>query len=131
MKYLSECEENCLKFLLNRKDNVGFGNDDEVFLEDIRGENFTFAHFQTLEKEGYIIGNIFTDSIYYFLTSKAIDYFPEKTKYIEKNRKEKRVVTRRYWLDKIIPFLALLVSAIALLNSIFKWWQVWRCWIIQ
>lgn len=124
MKYLSECEENCLKFLLSRENNVGFGNDDEVCLEDICGENFTFAHFQTLEKEGYIIGNIFTDTIYYYLTSKAIDYFPEKTKYIEKNRKEKRVVTRRYWLDKIIPFLALLVSVMALLNSIFKWWQV-------
>ena len=69
---------------MNREDNIGFGNDDEVFLEDIRGENFTFAHFQTLEKEGYIIGNIFPDSIYYFLTSKAIDYFSEKTKYIER-----------------------------------------------
>lgn len=124
MKYLSECEESCLKFLLNRKDNVGFGNDDEVCLEDIYGENFTFAHFQTLEKEGYIVGNIYTDTIYYYLTSKAIDYFPEKKKHIEIDCKEKRVVTRRYWLDKIIPFLALLVSAIALLNSIFKWWQV-------
>ena len=67
---------------------------------------------------------IFTDTIYYYLTSKAIDYFPEKTRHIEINRKEKGVVTRRYWLDKIIPFLALLVSAMALLNSIFKWWQV-------
>jgi hypothetical protein len=124
VKYLSECEENCLQFLLNRKDNIGFGNDDEVSLEDISGENFTFAHFQTLEKEGYIIGNIFTDTIYYYLTSKAIDYFPEKNKRIEMERKEKSVVTRRYWLDKIIPFLALLVSVIALLNSIFKWWQV-------
>ncbi len=124
MKFLSECEENCLKFLLNRKDNVGFGNDDEVCLDDIRGCNFTFAHFQTLEKEGYIIGKIFTDTIYYYLTSKAIDYFPEKTRHIEINCKEKGVVTRRYWLDKIIPFLALLVSAMALLNSIFKWWQV-------
>ena len=124
MKYLSECEENCLQFLLNRKDNIGFGNDDEVCLEDIRGENFTFAHFQTLEKEGYIVGSIFTDTIYYYLTSKAIDYFPEKIKHIEMYSKEKRVVTTRYWLDKIIPFLALLVSAIALLNSIFKWWQV-------
>ena len=124
VKFLSECEENCLKFLLNRKDNIGFGNDDEVCLDDIRGCNFTFAHFQTLEKEGYIIGEIFTDTIYYYLTSKAIDYFPEKTRHIEINRKEKGVVTRRYWLDKIIPFLALLVSAIALLNSIFKWWQV-------
>ena len=124
VKFLSECEENCLKFLLNRKDNIGFGNDDEVCLDDIRGCNFTFAHFQTLEKEGYIIGKIFTDTIYYYLTSKAIDYFPEKTRHIETNRKEKGVVTRRYWLDKIIPFLALLVSAMALLNSIFKWWQV-------
>ncbi len=124
MKYLSECEENCLKFLLNRKDNVGFGNDDEVCLEDISCENFTFAHFQTLEKEGYIVGSIFTDTIYYYLTSKAVDYFPEKTKHVEMDRKEKRVITRRYWLDKIIPFLALLISAIALLNSIFKWWQV-------
>ena len=124
VKFLSECEENCLKFLLNRKDNIGFGNDDEVCLDDIRGCNFTFAHFQTLEKEGYIIGKIFTDTIYYYLTSKAIDYFPEKTRHIEINRKEKGVVTRRYWLDKIIPFLALLVSAMALLNSIFKWWQV-------
>lgn len=115
MKFLSECEENCLKFLLNRKDNVGFGNDDEVCLDDIRGCNFTFAHFQTLEKEGYIIGKIFTDTIYYYLTSKAIDYFPEKTRHIEINRKEKGVVTRRYWLDKIIPFLALLVSATPLL----------------
>ena len=43
---------------------------------------------------------------------------------IELIRKEKRVITIRYWLDKIIPFLALLVSVIALLNSIFKWWQV-------
>ena len=124
VKFLSECEENCLKFLLNRKDNIGFGNDDEVCLDDIRGCNFTFAHFQTLEKEGYIIGKIFTDTIYYYLTSKAIDYFPEKTRHIEINRKEKGVVTRRYWLDKIIPFLALLVSVVALLNSIFKWWQV-------
>lgn len=124
MKYLSECEENCLKFLLNRKDNVGFGNDDEVYLEDIHDENFTFAHFQTLQKEGYIVGSIFPDTIYYYLTSKAIDYFSEKTKHIEMEHKEKRVVTRRYWLDKIIPFLALLVSAIALLNSMFKWWQV-------
>lgn len=124
MKYLSECEENCLKFLLNREDNVGYGNDDEVCLEDISCENFTFAHFQTLEKEGYIVGSIFTDTIYYYLTSKAVDYFPEKTKHVEMDRKEKRVITRRYWLDKIIPFLALLISAIALLNSIFKWWQV-------
>jgi hypothetical protein len=124
MKYLSECEENCLKFLLNRKDNVGFGNDDEVCLKDIYGENFTFAHFETLKKEGYIVGSIFTDTIYYYLTSKAIDYFSEKTKHIELIRKEKRVITIRYWLDKIIPFLALLVSVIALLNSIFKWWQV-------
>ena len=124
MKYLSECEENCLQFLLNRKDNIGFGNDDEVCLEDIRSQNFTFAHFQTLEKEGYIVGSIFTDTIYYYLTSKAVDYFPEKTKHIELIRKEKRVITIRYWLDKIIPFLALLVSAMALLNSIFKWWQV-------
>ena len=124
VKFLSECEENCLIFLLNRKDNIGFGNDDEVCLDDIRGCNFTFAHFQTLEKEGYIIGKIFTDTIYYYLTSKAIDYFPEKTRHIEINRKEKGVVTRRYWLDKIIPFLALLVSVVALLNSIFKWWQV-------
>ena len=124
MKFLSESEENCLQFLLNRKDNVGFGNDDEVSIDDIKGEEFTFAHFQTLEKEGYIVGSIFTDTIYYYLTSKAIDYFSEKTKHIEINRKEKGVVTRRYWLDKIIPFLALLVSVIALLNSIFKWWQV-------
>ena len=124
MKYLSECEENCLQFLLNRKDNIGFGNDDEVCLEDIRSQNFTFAHFQTLEKEGYIVGSMFTDTIYYYLTSKAVDYFPEKTKHIEMDRKEKRVATRRYWLDKIIPFLALLISAIALLNSIFKWWHV-------
>lgn len=124
VKFLSECEENCLKFLLNREDNIGFGNDDEVCLDDIRDCDFTFAHFQTLEKEGYIVGEIFTDTIYYYLTSKAIDYFPEKTKHIEINRKEKGVVTRRYWLDKIIPFLALLVSVMALLNSMFKWWQV-------
>jgi len=77
-----------------------------------------------ISKEGYIVGSIFTDTIYYYLTSKAIDYFSEKTKHIELIRKEKRVITIRYWLDKIIPFLALLVSVIALLNSIFKWWQV-------
>lgn len=123
MKYLSECEENCLKFLLNRKDNVGFGNDDEVSIDDISGEQFAFAHFQTLEKEGYLIGSIFTDAIYYYLTSKAVDYFPEKKKSIEAANKEKNIVTRRYWLDKVIPFVALLISAIALLNSIFKWWQ--------
>lgn len=123
MKFLSESEENCLQFLLNRKDNVGFGNDDEVFIDDIKGEEFTFAHFQTLEKEGYLVGNIYTDTIYYYLTSKAIDYFDEKQKTIEATNNEKKVVTRRYWLDKVIPFAALLVSAIALLNSIFKWWQ--------
>ena len=75
MKFLSESEENCLQFLLNRKDNVGFGNDDEVSIDDIKGEEFTFAHFQTLEKEGFLIGSIFTDTIYYYLTSKAVDYF--------------------------------------------------------
>lgn len=123
MKFLSESEENCLQFLLNRKDNVGFGNDDEISIEDISGEKFTFAHFQTLEKEGFIIGSIFTDTIYYYLTSKAVDYFSEKKKSIEVDKKEKGIVTRRYWLDKVIPFAALLVSAIALLNSIFKWWQ--------
>lgn len=123
MKFLSEGEENCLQFLLNRKDNVGFGNDDEISIEDISGEKFTFAHFQTLEKEGFIIGSIFTDTIYYYLTSKAVDYFSEKKKSIEVDKKEKSIVTRRYWLDKVIPFAALLVSVIALLNSIFKWWQ--------
>lgn len=123
MKFLSECEENCLQFLLNRKDNVGFGNDDEISIEDISGEKFTFAHFQTLEKEGFIIGSIFTDTIYYYLTSKAVDYFSEKKKSVEVDKKEKSIVTRRYWLDKVIPFAALLVSVIALLNSIFKWWQ--------
>ena len=45
MKFLSESEENCLQFLLNRKDNVGFGNEDEVFIDDIKGEEFAFAHF--------------------------------------------------------------------------------------
>ena len=123
MKFLSESEENCLQFLLNRKDNVGFGNDDEVSIDDIKSEEFTFAHFQTLEKEGFLIGSIFTDTIYYYLTSKAVDYFSEKKKSIEADKKEKSIVTRRYWLDKIIPFAALLISAIALLNSIFKWWQ--------
>ena len=123
MKFLSESEENCLQFLLNRKDNVGFGNDDEVSIDDIKGEEFTFAHFQTLEKEGFLIGSIVTDTIYYYLTSKAVDYFSEKKKSIEADKKEKSIVTRRYWLDKIIPFAALLISAIALLNSIFKWWQ--------
>ena len=123
MKFLSESEENCLQFLMNRKDNVGFGNDDEISIEDISGEKFTFAHFQTLEKEGFIIGIIFTDTIYYDLTSKAVDYFSEKKKSIEVDKKEKSTVTRRYWLDKVIPFAALLVSAIALLNSIFKWRQ--------
>lgn len=123
MKFLSEGEENCLQFLLNRKDNVGFGNDDEISIEDISGEKFTFAHFQTLEKEGFIIGSIFTDTIYYYLTSKAVDYFSEKKKSIEVDKKQKSIVTRRYWLDKVIPFAALLVSVIALLNSIFKWWQ--------
>lgn len=123
MNFLSESEEKCLQFLLNRGDNVGIGNDDEVFIEDISGEQFTFSHFQTLEKEGYLVGRIFTDSIYYYLTSKAVDYFSEKNRYIETSKKEKRVVTRRYWLDKVIPFVALLISAISLLNSIFKWWQ--------
>lgn len=123
MNFLSESEEKCLQFLLNRKDNVGFGNDDEVFIEDISGEQFTFSHFQTLKKEGYLVGSIFTDSIYYYLTSKAVDYFSEKKKSIEVANKEKSIVTRRYWLDKVIPFAALLISAIALLNSIFKWWQ--------
>jgi len=123
MEFLSESEENCLQFLLNRKDNVGFGNDDEIHIEDISGEKFTFAHFQTLEKEGYLVGNYTIDCIWYYLTSKAVDYFLEKNRYIETSKKEKRMVTRRYWLDKIIPFLALLISAIALLNSIFKWWQ--------
>ena len=83
MKFLSESEENCLQFLLNRKDNVGFGNDDEVSIDDIKGEEFTFAHFQTLEKEGFLIGSIFTDTMYYYLTSKAVDYFSEKKKRIE------------------------------------------------
>ena len=32
MKFLSECEENCLKFLLNREDNIGFGNKDEILM---------------------------------------------------------------------------------------------------
>ena len=123
MNFLSESEENCLQFLLNRKDNIGFGNDDEIHIEDISDEKFTFAHFQTLEKEGYLIGSIFKDTMYYYLTSKAVDYFSEKKKSIEADKKEKSIVTRRYWLDKVIPFTALLVSAIALLNSIFKWWQ--------
>ena len=94
-----------------------------ISIDDIKGEEFTFAHFQTLEKEGFLIGSIFTDTIYYYLTSKAVDYFSEKKKSIEADKKEKSIVTRRYWLDKIIPFAALLISAIALLNSIFKWWQ--------
>ena len=123
MKFLSESEENCLQFLLNRKDNAGFGNDDEVHIEDIDGEEFDFAHFQTLIAEGYLVGNYTIDCVWYYLTSKAIDYFPEKNRYIETSKKEKRVVTRRYWLDKVIPFGALIISAIALLNSIFKWWE--------
>jgi len=124
IKLLTENEENCLKYLLNRENNVGFGKDDEILEEDVKNEKFDFSHFETLEKEGYIVAKIYVNCIYYHLTSKAIDYFPEKSKQEEQQKKTNRKATHRYWLDKLIPFLALLVSVIAMLNSVFDWWQV-------
>ncbi len=123
IKLLTENEENCLKYLLNRENNVGFGNDDEILDEDVKNEKFDFSHFETLEKEGYIVANIYTNCIYYHLTSKAIDYFSEKSRQEEQQKRINRKATHRYWLDKLIPFLALLVSVIAMLNSVFDWWQ--------
>ena len=79
---------------------------------------------KSIEKEGYIVAKIYANCIYYHLTSKAIDYFPEKSKQEEQQKKINRKATHRYWLDKLIPFLALLVSVIAMLNSVFDWWQV-------
>ena len=86
--------ENFIRFGGSTK-SIELDQESMVSIDDIKGEEFTFAHFQTLEKEGFLIGSIFTDTIYYYLTSKAVDYFSEKKKSIEADKKDKSIVTRR------------------------------------
>ena len=124
MELLTEREENCLKFLLNRKNNIGFGNEDTIKLEEIDDELFDFSHFSSLKNKGYITARVFDDQIDYYLNSSSLDYFDEKEKQIIKETENKKLATKRFWLDKIIPFLALIISLFSLLNSIFHWFGV-------
>ena len=124
MELLTEREENCLKFLLNRKNNIGFGNEDTIKLEEIDDELFDFSHFSSLKNKGYITARVFDDQIDYYLNSSSLDYFDEKEKQIIKETENKKLATKRFWLDKIIPFLALIISLFSLFNYIFHWFGV-------
>ena len=122
--FLTESEEKCLSYLLNRKNNIGFGHDDDIQFKDIdeKMAGFNRVHFNSLNDKGYIEANIWDYMISYHLTAKGVDYFTEKNKHEKKERQNKWNETKRFWISTLISIFALVISFFTFFNSVFHWW---------
>ncbi len=116
---LTDSEEKCLQYLLDRKDNVGFDNFDEIYFEDIdeTQSGFKNIHFSSLSTKGYIEATFRYDRVNYFLNASGVDYFKEKSKYLKSEKKKANRETRRYWITTGIAILALLLSVVSIFMS--------------